>query len=72
MITITIRFLEGRIVVEDGRRTFVRSGVNHDAMLRLLRNLVQGGRYARIHSNDQAQVYTFTPVVVCRVVAGAQ
>ena len=68
MITITIRFLEGRIVVEDGRRTFIRRNVQPDAMFRLLCNLVKGGRYARIHSNDQAQVYVFTPVMVCRVV----
>ena len=64
MTTITVRLLEGRIVVEAKGRQYIRRRVPWGAMLRLLTYLAYCGRFARICSDDQAQAYTFTPVLL--------
>lgn len=67
-VTITLNLTQRQIIVEDARcnRTRLRTGVKPVAMLKLLTHLAYCGRYARIHSSDESQTYSFAPVLLYR------
>jgi hypothetical protein len=65
MIILTLRISDRRVEVQDlaTGRIYCRT-LAAGMIFRLLRDLQESGRYARIHNSDQTQTYQFAPVMI--------